>query len=174
MYGLKYFAVSTYLAFITTLFPFVDSIFKLIRVYPFQEFLQKMAENLEGGVYLNANITNVEYEADRNLVTFTQNGNSEEQMANCGVTIIAFPQTANSMAGFIPSSNKGEELSELFTQVETTNNFTLLLDDSKSFFPDGPPAKYHVPEPSVPDNPAVCLLFSGSKTFLAPLSLRFT
>lgn len=128
--------------------------------------MQKMGDSLEGNLYLSANIMNVAFEANRNIIIFTQDGNAMEQTADCGETIIAFPQTSNAMSTFIPASDEALGLSELFEQVETSKHyFTLLLDDSESYFADRSFLAYSVPETAVPDNPARCLLFFKQQDF---------
>ena len=149
IYGLQYLQFS------------LESLGGVTAVYPFQQFLQRMADSPQGTVHLNVDITSVQYEADRNVLSYTQNGAS--RTANCGSTIIAFPQTAAAMTLFTPPDATG--LSVLFAQVKTNNFYTLLVDDSEGKFGAGRSAKYHVPVPEIPDNPARNLLYFKQQDF---------
>jgi len=160
VYALKAATISTIWGLGARSIPIIGGIFSPTGTYPYQELLEKMAGSLKGNVYLNATITNVTYEVDSNMVTFTQNGGEKELVADCGATIVAFHQTADSMPVFIPPDNEGATLSNLLNQVESTNYFTLLLEDAESHFADKMTDKWHVPAPSVPDNPAVPLFIS--------------
>ena len=142
---------------------FTLSTFKgILAIHPFQQLLQRMADSLQGTVHLNADITRVQYEADRNVLSYSQNGAS--RTANCGATIIAFPQTATAMTVFTPPEATG--LSDLFAQVKTNNYYTLLLDDSEGKFATERSLSYHVPVPEVPDNPSRNLLYFKQQDFL--------
>ena len=152
VYGLKYISSATLVAI---------AIGKW-RLYPFQKLLQRMADSLQGTVYLNTDITGVEYGSESNTLTLTSNGNG--MTAACGSTILAFPPTADAMEVFTPAADDGG-LSDLVGQVKIMNYFSILSDDSQSYLSKEPVTIFHVPEPAVPDNPAVNLFYFKQQFF---------
>ena len=108
-------------------------------------------------MHLNVDITNIQYKVDRNVLSYSQNGASGT--ANCGTTIIAFPQTAMAMTVFTPPDATG--LSDLFPHVKMKGYWTLLLDDSEGKFATERTLRYHIPLPEIPDNPARNLLYAN-------------
>ena len=132
----------------------------------FQDLLVAMAGTLKGKIYLCANVTGVSYGVSSNTIYFqTETGGN--QTVECSAIIITFPPTEKAMKIFTPPDS-ALALTALTIQVKTSNYYTLLLADPNSNFGDKVTAFYHVPLSSVPDNPAVNLLYI--KQFSTPTS----
>jgi hypothetical protein len=163
LYGLKYITVNKLINFR------LPCGLSSLRIFPFQELLQKMADSLKGQVYLQANITAVTYEESRTVIQYyladAAPPVNPPATISCGSTIIAFPQTAEAMKMFIPPNS--EKLTQLFEQVKTDSYYSLLFEDSDSAFDNRRVTKYHVPLPAIPDDPARNLLIWKPQDFPA-------
>jgi NAD(P)-binding Rossmann-like domain len=153
-----------------------------VDFYPFQELLQKMTTTLSGDIYLNCEITSVKYQGISGTeIIFSVNGTPSSSIVSCSSTIIAFPPTREAMEHFLPPDSS--ELEDLVEQVQTSNCYTILFDDTEGYFGDGSMMTFVLPQTDVPTNPGVNLFyfkeqdFKGSSVaavYLAPLGSTIT
>lgn len=135
-----------------------------LDLYLFQELLQKMADSLSGDIYLNSEITKVDYEAlgNRSEITFSVDGSPTSSII-CDATIVAFPPTRDAMERFIPPDSKG--LEDVINQVQTYLYFSLLFDDSEGYFANDVTFAFLMPQSDIISDPGVNVILAKQQEF---------